>query len=530
MERLAGSIMLMSGWKRAVVAMAAGAFAVIALPPFGFFAAMFVSFTLLVFLLDGASGKPGSPFVARLAPAFVIGWLFGFGYLVAGLWWMGNALLVEAEDYAWALPLAMVGLPAGLALFYGLAGALARMFWLDGFGRIAALAFAFGLAEWLRSVLFTGFPWNAVGQGIMPFPLMMQSIRIVSADGMNVIAVLIFASPALIATKKSMGAGLALAGMLLAAHLGFGAWSISRPMATDAVQAPVIRLVQPVIDQAAKIGNEDRKTIFETHLALSRERPKTGNRKPDYIIWPETAIPFILTENPAALARIAEVLDDNQILIAGAVRSEDPGGGLAPRYYNSIYMIDGTGQIIGAYDKVHLVPFGEYLPFEDVLDSFGLKAVAAMPGGFSAAARHGLLNAPDGRRFYPLVCYEIIFGQDITSDARDADAIVNLTNDGWFGNTPGPWQHFHQARLRAVETGLPVIRNSNSGISSIISATGETPAGLGFGIFGYVDLPLPPKASPILDSQERTFNFWLLEALSFLIAAYSRVGFIFFRN
>lgn len=528
MQRIAGALMLMSGWRRAFIAVMAGAFGAFALAPFGFFAAMFVSFPLLVFLLDGASGDPRRAFLIRLWPAFQIGWLFGFGYLVAGLWWVGNALLVEADAFAWALPLAVFGLPAVLALFFGFAGALARAFWQDGFGRIAALAFAIGLSEWLRGFLFTGFPWNEIGQGLMPSPLMMQSIKVVSTNGMTVIAVFIFASPALIATKKGMKAGLGIALILSVGHLGFGAWELKQE--APAPTQKIIRLVQPMIGQSRKINDQDRRAIFEEHLALTSASPRHGQRRPDYIIWPETSIPFILMKNLDALVRIAEVLEDGQVLIAGAVRMEEASKGMAPRYYNSIYMLDSQGRVLGTYDKVHLVPFGEYLPFEEFFNSIGLSAVAAMPGGFSATPRHSFLTAPEGLIFYPLICYEIIFGSAVAAAIDKVDAIVNITNDGWFGMTPGPWQHFHQARLRAVETGIPVIRTSNSGISAIISSDGKYLSGLDYSVRGHLDLTLPGKSVPVWSAVQRTLNFWLLMALAFMVALYSRFSFIFFRN
>lgn len=192
MERLADRVILVWGFKRSLLAIAAGAFAVLALPPFGFFAAMFVSFTLLVWLIDGAAASPESGLIGRLWPAFTTGWLFGFGYFVAGLWWLGHALLVDQEEFAWALPLAILGLPACLAIFYGLAAALARIVWSDGMGRIAALAAGFGLMEWLRSVILTGFPWNAIGYGMMPVPLMMQSAHVIGAMGVTTLAVFVF--------------------------------------------------------------------------------------------------------------------------------------------------------------------------------------------------------------------------------------------------------------------------------------------------------------------------------------------------
>ncbi|MDB5522561.1 MAG: apolipoprotein N-acyltransferase [Rhizobium sp.] len=531
MERLAAYVTLSSGWKRFLIALLAGAFAALMLPPFGIFLVGFISFPILVWLIDGASGDPDRGILRRLLPSFRIGWAFGLGYFVAGLWWIGNSMLVEADEFAWALPLAVLGLPAFLALYYGLATALARLLWTDGFVRIIALAGAFGLAEWLRGILFTGFPWNAVGQGLMPFPLMMQSLTLIGSHSMNVVAVLIFAAPALIATGRGAKAGVGLALLLFTAHIGFGYYQLQLAMPPkEKENQRVVRLVQPVIDQAAKLDDSERTSVFEQHLALTKAARADGGKRPDYVIWPETSIPFILTQNPDALVRIADALEDGQILIAGAVRTESDSTGQEPRYYNSVYVIDSQGQIIGAADKVHLVPFGEYLPFEDFWKQISVKAIAAMPGGYSAATQHHILVMPDGNKLLPLICYEIIFPDETGELASQADAIVNLTNDGWFGYTPGPWQHFFQARLRAVETGLPVIRNSNSGISAVINAKGEIISGLGFQSKGYIDASIPTKIVLLLDSRTRTTYFWLLECMAVLIAFFTRMSFVFKPN
>jgi apolipoprotein N-acyltransferase len=532
MERLAAYVTLSSGARRFLIAVLAGAFGALMLPPFGIFIVGFVSFSVLVWLLDGASGNPDRNILVRLWPGFFTGWSFGLGYFVASLWWTGNSLLVEADEFAWALPLAILGLPAYLALYYGFAAALARLFWTDGFVRILALAGAFGLAEWLRGVLLTGFPWNAVGQGLMPFPLMMQSLSVAGSHMMDVAAVLIFAAPALIATGRGVRVGISIALFLFAAHLGFGVYQLEiapKPPVPD--NQRLVRLVQPVIDQAAKLNDDERSAVFEEHLALTQAASEAGGKRPNYIVWPETSIPFILTQNPDALTRIADVLEDGQILIAGAVRTESDSAGQAPRYYNSIYVIDSQGQIIGASDKVHLVPFGEYLPYESLWDRVGLTAIAAnMPGGYSAAPTHQMLTMPDGMRLLPLICYEIIFPDETRALESQVDAIVNLTNDGWFGYTPGPWQHFFQARLRAVETGLPVIRNSNSGISAVIDANGQVLSGLDFQSKGYIDVSLPRKIAPLLNGDARDTYFWLLEAFIVLIALSTRVSFVFKPN
>ncbi|PTM97546.1 apolipoprotein N-acyltransferase [Mycoplana dimorpha] len=527
MKRLSGRVMLLSGWTRALVAFLAGLFGVLALPPFGFFAALFVSFTVLVWLIDGASGDPDAGVLRRQAPAFRVGWCFGFGYFLGGLWWLGNALLVEADEYAWALPLAILGLPAFLALFYGLATALARLFWSDGVGRILALAAAFGLVEWLRSWLFTGFPWNAVGYGAMPVPLMMQPARFLGIAGMNVLAVFVFAAPALVWTGRGKRLGLSLAGLLLALQAGYGLY-VLHVLPDPADSGVTVRLVQPVIDQSAKLDDAQRAAVFEKHLALTSAA--ASGKRPDIVVWPETSIPFILTDNPDALARIAEVLEDDQVLLAGAVRVEEAGAGKPPRYYNSIYAIDGRGQILGAADKVHLVPFGEYMPFEGLFMSWGVDAVAAMPGGFSGARLHQVLTLPSQRSFYPLICYEAIFPGEIDAAAFGTDALLNITNDAWFGNTPGPYQHFHQAQLRAVETGLPLVRAANSGISAVVDSKGRTILGLAYDKDGFIDAALPGTSPAFPDKLSQNLWFWGLVAIFFTGAAISRIGFIRWAN
>ncbi|MET0747797.1 MAG: apolipoprotein N-acyltransferase [Rhizobium sp.] len=529
MEWLADRVILVWGFKRALLAIAAGAIGVLALPPFGFFAAMFISFTFLVWLLDGAAAPAGSGFIRRLWPAFFTGWLFGFGYFVAGLWWLGHALMIDADQFAWALPLAVLGLPAVLAIFYGLAAVLARLVWSDGFGRIAALSLGFGLLEWLRTFVFTGFPWNAIGYGMMPTPMMMQSAHLIGMLGVTVLAVFVFSAPALLGTRQGAIPGIGLAVLLFAAHLGYGQYVLNKPepaFRTDA-KAPLVRVVQPNIDQEAKIDTDaDRTAIFEKHLTLSAAAPKDGGKKPDIIVWPETALPFILTDNKDALTRIADVLDDDQILITGAVRAEDMGPGMPPRYYNSMYVIDGRGQIIGAADKVHLVPFGEYVPFENILQYFGISNIVEMPGGFSAAAHRALLTLPSSIRLYPLLCYEIIFPNEMTPDIARADAIVNVTNDAWFGDTPGPYQHFQQARVRAVEYGLPLIRSANSGISALVDSHGRLISGIDLNQQGYVDATLGSVTQPYIDEKFRSLCFWLVLGAMGLIASISRLGFI----
>ncbi|MCR9122216.1 MAG: apolipoprotein N-acyltransferase [Phyllobacteriaceae bacterium] len=545
MEHFAQRILLLSGWRRAILSVALGALTALTQAPFHLFAIGFLTVPVLVWLLDGAVGATPGKASGALRAAFWIGWLFGLGYFTAGIWWLGNALLVEAPEFAWAIPLASLGLPAVLALFYGAACALARLVWSDGIGRIAALAAAFGLAEWARSFVLTGFPWNALGYALMPSPVMMQSAAIGGIFAMSAFAVLVFALPAQMAARRSAAVvGATLCVLLVGAHAGFGVWRLAQApdpaAATD--DAPIVRLVQPAIAQEQKMDQEARAATFRTLLDLTAldpapaETPAVEDQAqaqgpasgpaPDIVVWPETSVPYLLTRDAAALAAIGETLLPDQMLLTGAVR-EEPGeeaGSVTGRYYNSVMAVTSGGVIAGAADKVHLVPFGEYLPFADLLGRLGLRAIAAADRGYSAAPARTTITLDGGLTVLPLVCYESIFPSlAVPPSGQRIDAIVNVTNDAWFGRTPGPWQHLHQTRLRAVETGLPVIRAANNGISAVIDPYGRTVARIGHDVKAVADIRLPATAQPLFSKQQQDNNFWLFTVILSAIAIAGRI-------
>ena len=493
MSRLAGSIILLSGWRRTLAAIAAGAIAVLGQAPFDFIAACFVAFPVLVWLLDGSAAAPHPGLLARLKPSFATGYWFGFGYFLAGLWWIGSAVLVEADSFAWALPFAVLGIPLVLAVFYGLAAAIARIFWSDGVGRIAALAFGFGVAEWLRGFVLTGFPWNAIGYAAMPIPLMMQSVEVVGLLGMNALAVFVFASPALLALRRGRVVGLGLAVAIAAAHLGYGYFRLSAPPAPPAGKL-VVRLVQPNVDLTEKWDPAVRERIFKSMLELSSRPPADGAAPPQLIVWPETSVPYIFSENPAALTAIGDMLKPGQTLVAGTVREEGSSAGSA-RFYNSVVQIDDSGQIVDAVDKVHLVPFGEYLPFEDIFAQIGLRQMVSGPMNFAAGSERHLLTISGTASVIPYICYEVIFPALMPAVTSPANLLLNVTNDAWFGNTPGPYQHLRQAQIRTVEVRRPLIRAANTGISAVVDTNGKIVQGLALNTSGTidvaVDLPAP---------------------------------------
>jgi len=485
------------------VAALAGALAVFSQAPYDFFAVCFVSFPVLVWLLDGAAADPPATLLRRLKPAFAIGWWFGFGYFVAGLWWVGGAMLVEAEDFAWALPIAVVLLPAMMAVFHGLATALARLFWTDDIGRFAVFAASFALLEWIRTFIFTGFPWNPVGYAAMPIPLLMQSVAVVGMPGMNALSVFVFSMPALLVSRRNLAVGLGFAMLLVAAHVVFGYMRLGTPPSPPVRSVPV-RIVQPSIDLAMKLDRAARDEIFRMLLNLSTAPLPPERPKPSLIVWPETSLPFLLTERPDALVAIGELLQDGQTLLAGNVRAEGQGAD-ARRYYNSVVAINDRGEIIDAVDKLHLVPGGEYLPFADLLRQIGIERIVAIPTSYSAGTTRHPLTLADGLNAAIFICYEIIFPREVNEGVKGADLIVNVTNDAWFGDTPGPYQHFRSAQIRAVETGLPVVRAANNGISGVIDPRGRVIDAFALNVRGTLDatLEVPTRAAAPLGDPER---------------------------
>lgn len=518
MERLADRVILLWGWRQALLALLAGALLALGQAPFDFFAVGFVSFTLLVWLLDGIGTPPGRGWFKAGLPAFAVGWWFGFGYFLAGLFWVGNALLVEAEDFAWAFPLAVILLPAGLAIFYGLATLAARLVWSDDLGRIPALAVAFGGAECLRATVFTGFPWNAVGYVAMPIPLLMQSVVLTGLFGMSALAVFVFATPALLANRRHLRGGVALAILLVLAHAGYGSWRLTQVGADDA-QTLSVRIIQPTIDQIEKWDGAARDRIFSKFLELSALPPAEGAAPPQLIVWPETSFPFLLTDRPDALVALSELLQEGQMLAAGAVRVEGTVSDGGIRYYNSILMINDQGEIVDGYDKVHLVPFGEYIPFEHLLARVGLRQLVQAFPAFTAGTQRRTLDAGEGIRLLPFICYEIIFPSE-NGLASESNVIINVTNDAWFGDTPGPYQHFRQAQIRSVMLGLPMVRAANNGVSGVVDPYGRVVDAFRLDAVGALDVDISlTSASPQIANVTRWGEAFVFFALVLLIVA-----------
>jgi apolipoprotein N-acyltransferase len=520
---LAHDVVLAWGWRRRLIALGAGAVSALAMAPYELWPVLALTLPVLVWLIDGA-GAGG----AGLRAAFTAGWWFGFGYFLAGLYWIGMALLVEADQFGWLLPFAVVAIPAGLALFTGLGTLLARLLWTAGPTRIFAFAAAMTIAEWLRGHVLTGFPWNSFGQALAAVPALAQTASVVGLWGLTLIALVTLASPATLAdppeaTRRPLLLPVVSAALLLVLA-GFGIYRLATTEIAS-VEGVRLRIMQPNLPQDQKFRPAAKQSVMNLYTSISDRStgPETrGVRDVTHLIWPESAFPFFLEREADALARIAELLPPGVILITGAARVEETRSQGQPKVFNSIRVVGDDGAILSTYDKLHLVPFGEFLPLQAFLESLGFQQLTRVRGGFTPGALRRSLNIPRLPPASPLICYEVIFpGQALPEGARPT-WLLNVTNDAWFGNTPGPHQHFAQSRLRAIEEGLPLVRAANNGISAVVDPLGRVVRSLPLGTDGVIDSNLPRAIPPTMYARLGDVPVLFLVIAFALLAAKSR--------
>ncbi|MTE00064.1 apolipoprotein N-acyltransferase [Paracoccus sp. YIM 132242] len=439
--------------------LALGLVAALGLPPFGLWIATPLALALLIH-----RAARGGAFWHLLAG--------GLGWFGLSMNWITEPFLVEPEIYGWMAPFALVLLALGGALFWAIPAGLAARLATDAPRRALAIAAALVLSDWLRGWIFTGLPWSLIGHAWIDTPLA-QTAAWTGAIGLSLVTLALAVLPSLLRPLPAAVVALALTGGLWAAGLA----RLAQPLPPDT--RTVVRIVQPNAEQHLKWDPEWAAVFFQRLLDLSAA---PGPR--DLVVWPETAVNFLLEDAGPVLPTIAQAA--GAPLVMGIQRRD------GSQFYNSLVTLNPDATVGAPYDKFHLVPFGEYIPWGDALARIGITAFAAQQGnGYSAGPGPAVMSAPGVPDFQPLICYEAIFPRHLHGLDRRPGWLLQATNDAWFGQFSGPYQHLAQARLRAIESGLPLIRAANTGISAVIDPHGRIRQSLALGVQGKIDAALP---------------------------------------
>jgi apolipoprotein N-acyltransferase len=500
--------MRLEGKRALIAALVAGALTALAMPPLNWLPFAVVGIVVFVWLWDGA---------ATTRTALWRGWAWGLGHFAAGCYWVVEPFFVPPADFAALGPPAVLGLAVVLGFFPAVAMAAAkwaalRWPYLGGrYRRLLLLAIAWTIAEWLRGHLFTGDPWNPLGHVWTLATPLLQGAAVFGVYGLGTLTFLILAAPA--AGWRASIAALVVIGGAFAAGLSIMAPEDSVPAAAAA--RPIVRIVQPNIAQSEKWQADSRQKHLRRLIDLSR-RP--GFEHLAAVIWPETAVPFAVQPGSPVLPILATAVPADGYLLAGAERVAGRPEEEGP--WNSLLVVDDRGDVRAHYDKVHLVPFGEYIPFHKELGSI---STFVGRGSFDVGEGHLTLALPGLPAFAPVICYEAIFPGEIVGPQTRQSWIVNITNDGWFGVSSGPYQHLASARLRTIEEGLPMLRAANTGVSAVIDAYGRVLQSLDMEREGIIDHELPPARSPTLYSRWHDWTLLtLLVAIGLLAAVRTR--------
>jgi apolipoprotein N-acyltransferase len=441
----------------AFLAFLLGALSGSAMPPFDFWWIFGFTFPALLFFIHKTS----------LPRAFLLGWLFGFGYFLVALHWIGYAFFVNAGADLWMMPFAVGGLAAFLAIYWGLASVLTLYFVARGFEPFLLAPIFFTAAEYLRGHLFSGFAWAAPGLAVDGMGGVSQLTYIIGMEGLTFL-VLLWAG-ALFALMRGKRVLPLLVLAILPLSWVLGEWRLAQNP-TQFSETIFVRIVQPNLSEDDAWRSKNARPIFERLLALSAQPPQLASQV-THIVWPESVVPFLIDESPTALSQVGEMLGLNRILMTGAVRRAAPDP--QADYFTSVLVIDGTAKVIAHYDKAHLVPGGEFLPLAWLLEPLGFRQVVSLPESFKAGKGPESLRIPGAGLVGAQVCYEATFPQETVDPRNRPDWLVNVTNDGWFGQSTGPWQHLAQFRLRVIEQGLAGVRSANTGVSAILDPFGR---------------------------------------------------------
>lgn len=481
-------------WQTALLLFAAGALMALGFAPYHFWPVIFISLPILYVLLTASSSYKQAAFRA---------FMFGYGYSIAGTWWIGNALLVDADKFAWMLPFSILGLSAIMALWFAVLGLAVHA--LRARMNIAVFAMLWVLIELARSYGMFGFPWNLLGyMGLSSLPFA-QGAAVIGTYGLSFVVVLLglVCVPWLSAASRSQKiVGSVLPLCIVAAIYSYGLTRLSNPTEFTRI---ILRLVQPNVPQEVKGTREGQAIALQALGQLTVAAPKAA--PPDVTIWPETAYPFSIRGTHA------QAVPPVKLLLTGAVRAE----GYKPdvQIWNSLIAMNSDAEVLATYDKHQLVPFGEFVPLRHLLP---LDKITPGDLDFTRGGGPQTLTVGNLPPFSPLVCYEGIFPSMAIDLSHRPAWLLNITNDAWYGDSPGPYQHFDMVRMRAIEQGLPMVRAANSGISAVVDSYGRVVERMALNTQGFIDTALPaPITAPLYVRFGIGNEFYLLIAFLFFM-------------
>lgn len=482
----------LKGFRKQALAFLLGAVMTLTLPPLGIFPLLLLCIPAFITLSSASATKGGS---------FLTGWMFGCGYFIFGLYWVSAALFVDIEQWKWVLPLSLVAGPAVLALFYGFIPLIAHRFRGNASAHALIFVAAFAGIEWIRGHALTGFPWNLAGYTWHHVLPLMQTSAAVGIYGLTLLTLFWAAAPVYCKNKKLLAA----AGIIFAIAAMAGSLRLAI-LPPEQNGDNLVRVVQANIPQSTKWDKEEDWRNIEKHAELSK-----SDAAVTFVVWPETSVPSDLSVYPEIADYIARSLPPTAIGLIGNLRVVEEQGMV--KFYNSVTALGQKGKVVGVYDKFHLVPFGEYIPFRDKLNLTPIALAIAGIGDFTPGQGNKTLRFADHPAVSPLVCYEAIFPRAVADRNDRPEWIVNVTNDGWYGRTAGPHQHFEITRVRAIEEGLPFVRAANTGISAVVDPLGRIAGKTKLLETTALEVPLPAPLPPTFYSQTGDAVFFGMLAL-----------------
>ena len=486
----------------------AGALSALGFAPLDVWPLTIASVAVLVAIVDRAPSIRAAAFA---------GGLFGAGQFVVSLSWIATAFTYQAAMPAFMGWVAVVLLAMFLALYPALAAAIARAWPCGRAGRVLVFAAAWMLTEWLRGHLLSGFAWNPLGAAWLEAGMVAQAAASIGALGLS--GMLIIASGAIVvigqATQRRTTPGFwpyLFALLILCTFAAGSKWLLPPPAP---LTGPQVHLIQPNLGQELKY--DDPVVHIETYLALSRTALGPGAHRQAIVVWSESAVLDLVAEQPAVRARLASILSPGDLLLFGGsalIRNADGSPAAAT---NSLYVLDSHGQLLDRYDKAHLVPLGEYVPARPLMSRLGLTRLTPGTIDFLPGPGPRTLTLPGFPAAGIQICYEIIFPGAVVDPAQRPAWLVNISNDAWFG-TWGPPEHLAQARLRAIEEGLPVARSTPTGISAVIDGNGRVVGRIAPRVAAALSLRMPPPLPPTVFAQ---YGHWssLVFGIALLAAA-----------